>query len=403
MSTRLFISSALVGLSLSSFSQITITFNVDMTGQTIAMGGVHIAGQFVSAGSTSITEQWVPAAQGSQMTQVSGFIYRVQVSFSSNAAGNPLQFQFVRNDIWLGAEDYSEGNPGDPDAHIDQSCGRSDGTGGYNRFITIPTCDAQFNAVWNQCGTLTLSALPTLNVSPGATICPGQTTQLTAISNGTMLWEPSASLSCSSCPDPIASPIVSTLYIIKASIGGCYITETITILVDATRVNAGPDQNILPGATLQLQANGATSYLWQANPALSCTNCSSPVVSPTLTSSYVVSGTSVNGCHSSDTVSIFVSKPICEIIFFPTAFTPNNDNINDRFGPVFTSASVFGFKRMQVYNRWGELVFETRDPNDKWDGNFHGNVQAAGSYVYFAELDCKGIHTVLNGVVTLIR
>src|SRR5512141_1847776 len=91
-------------MAISSRSQIVITFNVDMTGQTIESGGVHIAGEFAMANAISITSDWQPNAPGSQLTKTSANIYSVQVTFSPAAAGKKLQFEFVRNDVWFGAQ-----------------------------------------------------------------------------------------------------------------------------------------------------------------------------------------------------------------------------------------------------------------------------------------------------------
>jgi gliding motility-associated-like protein len=385
------------------FSQITITFTVDMSGQFITPEGVHIAGQFAQDNAISITQNWQPGAAGSQLTLASGSLYKVQVTFPSSSAGKQLEFEFVRSNIWFGSEDYSEGNPGDLNAHLDNTCGVPDGSGGYNRIITIPACDAQFNAVWNYCGTLTALSPPSLTVSPDSQVCSGKSIQLSATSNGKVVWSPATGLSCSVCNNPLASPFGTTLYKVNSSIGTCSVIDSVLITVDISSVNAGPDQSIAPGASIQLNANGSSTYVWQPAAGLSCSDCSSPIASPTATTSYVVSGTSANGCKSSDTVTVFVSKSPCEGIFFPNAFTPDGDGINDKFGPLILNTMNYPFKLFRIYNRWGEIVFETKDYSQKWDGKFRHVDQPAGNYVYFLLLDCNGKSTVIKGNLTLLR
>src|SRR4030095_3753711 len=260
----------LFAISKASLSQITITFIVDMSGQSITPQGVHIAGQFALVNAISITQNWQPGAPGSQLTLVSSSTYSIQVVFPSSSAGKKLEFQFVRSNIWLGSEDYSEGNPGDPNAYLDNSCGVADGGGGFNRIITIPACGGQFTTLWNYCGTLSATSPPSLSVSSHSQICPGQSIQLSATSNGNVEWSPSTGLSCSLC-------------------------------------NMGTNT-------------------------------------------------------------------------------------------VFTSPVVF-----RIYNRWGELIFETKDVNDKWEGKLRALTQGSGSYVYYLWLYCNGKTIVMKGVVTLIR
>jgi gliding motility-associated-like protein len=392
-----------MAMTISCSSQITITFNVDMTGQTIEASGVHIAGQFAIVSAISITQDWEPSAAGSQLTKISSNIYSVQVTFPSSAAGKKLQFEFVRANVWSGYEDFSEGNPGDANAHIDNTCGVPDGGGGYNRMITIPTCGGLFDAVWNYCGVLTSSPVPTLTSSGDVMICSGQSAQLPATSNGSLLWSPTTGLSCTACDSPVASPTRTTTYTVIASLGICSVPANVVVTIDTSVVHTVPDQRIAGGETVQLNASGASSYSWQPSAGLSCTNCSSPVASPPDTTTYVVHGLSAVGCISSETVVVYVSKPPCEVIYFPSVFTPNGDNLNDTFGPLFTAPFASPIDIFRVYNRWGELVYETKDYTRRWDGNFHGVQQSAGTYIYYLQLNCKGHETVLKGVVTLVR
>ena len=374
-----------------------------MSGQTITPQGVHIAGQFAMVNTISITQDWQPGAAGSLLTLVSGSTYSIQVTFPASAAGKKLEFEFVRSDIWYGSEDYSEGNPGDVNAHIDNSCGVPDGGGGFNRIITIPSCGGQFTTMWNYCGTLSAVSPPSLTVSSNSQICPGGSVQLSATSNGNIEWAPSTGLSCTQCNSPLATPAATTLYNVKSTMGNCSATDSVLVTVDPNKVNAGADQHITPGSSTQLSATGSSTYTWQPTTGLSCSTCSSPIASPAITTSYVVSAASANGCNSSDTVIVFVSKSPCGDIFVPTAFTPNGDGTNDKFGPVSRSGLYPSSAIFRIYNRWGEVIFETKDLNRKWDGKIHGTTQATGNYVYFLSFDCNGKTTEVKGMMMLIR
>ena len=243
-------------------SQITVTFTVDMSGQRITPQGVHIAGQFALVNAISITQNWQPGAPGSQLTLVSGSTYSIQVTFQSSAAGKQLQFEFVRSDIWSGTEDYSEGNPGDANAYIDNSCGIPDGTGGFNRIITIPACGGQFTTVWNYCGTLSSLSPPSLTVSPNSQICHAASVQLSATSNGNVEWSPSTGLSCTHCNSPLATPAATTLYSVRSTVGDCSAIDSVLVTLDPSKANAGADQQITPGSSTQLGATGSGTYAW---------------------------------------------------------------------------------------------------------------------------------------------
>jgi gliding motility-associated-like protein len=89
-------------------------------------------------------------------------------------------------------------------------------------------------------------------------------------------------------------------------------------------------------------------------------------------------------------------------LFIPTSFSPNEDNLNDRFLPLgVSSAQEY---RLTIYNRWGVIVFKTEDVNQGWDGNYEGEEAQPGSYLYVLELlDFNGNKVVESGQVFLSR
>jgi gliding motility-associated-like protein len=93
------------------------------------------------------------------------------------------------------------------------------------------------------------------------------------------------------------------------------------------------------------------------------------------------------GCSGTDT--ILVKTKSCPIeIFFPNAFTPNKDGRNDTFRPItIANPILYEFK---IYNRWGQLVFETSDPKKGWDGTIGNAAQDSGSYVWFCTYQFQG-------------
>jgi gliding motility-associated-like protein len=90
---------------------------------------------------------------------------------------------------------------------------------------------------------------------------------------------------------------------------------------------------------------------------------------------------------------------IAQQVFLPNAFSPNGDGLNDHFAPI--SQFVLNNYLFQIFNRWGELIFEANEPGTGWDGTFKGVEQEGGVYIYV--LRAAEIEGVLKGTVTLVR
>ncbi len=107
------------------------------------------------------------------------------------------------------------------------------------------------------------------------------------------------------------------------------------------------------------------------------------------------------GCNDSAT-KILTVLDFCNIDV-PTAFTPNNDGLNDKFGPHNAlKAENYEFA---VYNRWGQLVFQSNNWKERWDGKVNGSVQSTGVYVWMLRYTHKDTKKAVfkKGTVTLIR
>jgi gliding motility-associated-like protein len=152
---------------------------------------------------------------------------------------------------------------------------------------------------------------PNVYAGPNVTICQGQTTQLQATGGTTYQWIGN-NLSCTTCPNPVASPTSTTTYMaIGTNQAGCSDTAQITVTVNvAPTVNVTPNQQtICQGASVNLQASGASTYYWTPSTGLSCNNCANPVASPAATTTYVLLGQALNGCQDTAHVTITLSIP----------------------------------------------------------------------------------------------
>ncbi len=191
---------------------------------------------------------------------------------------------------------------------------------------------------------------------------------------------------------------------------GCVQTTSLTVnQPQELIVDLGADVTIKLGDSIRLEALTSypvESYTWRGAEGLSCYDCLSPFARPVNSSTYTVTVIDRNGCTDSDQITVFVDRR--RNVYFPTAFSPNDDGVNDRFYP-FTANNVNVVKSFLVFNRWGEAMFELYNfqPNDPaygWDGTHRSKPLNPGVYVYVAEVEfIDGEVVIYKGDVTLIR
>jgi gliding motility-associated-like protein len=142
------------------------------------------------------------------------------------------------------------------------------------------------------------------------------------------------------------------------------------------------------------------SFDWQPAINLSSNSIKTPTFTGTTDTKYTIQITDNNGCVTTDTMQVLVMKS--NGLFIPNAFTPNNNGLNDIFKPLLTGANKLN--RFSIYNRYGELIFSSKQANDGWDGTYKGELVPSGVYIWmvkYIEISNKPI--VEKGTVTLIR
>lgn len=240
-------------------------------------------------------------------------------------------------------------------------------------------------------------------VAPVVSACPGARVTLSASGGSNYLWIDADGAVVFTVPAPSISPDQSTSYQVVVYDGQCRDTASVQVNVsDAPLVSAGSDVSIKLGAQAGLNASGAASYIWLPDTELSCADCPAPFANPSETTTYTVVGTDLNGCSATSTVTVNVLQP-CPF-YIPNVFNPENEtgDRNDRFGILGSQIAPQGFL-LRIYSRWGELVFESRDPENLWDGVYNGRSLQAGVYVYQLEMNtCDGLIKT-NGNITLVR
>jgi len=183
---------------------------------------------------------------------------------------------------------------------------------------------------------------------------------------------------------------------------GCSAFDSSNITVNPTPVvSAGSDIITCLGFTVQLNATGASTYVWSPSIGLDNPASKNPIANIDSTTTYIVLGTDSNGCYASDTVKITVGASGVAVFAVPNAFTPNNDGVNDCFGiRRWGGVTVVEF---DIFNRWGELIFSTKNPSDCWDGTFKGKLQPTGGYPYIIKAKTPCGDVTRKGIVILAR
>lgn len=242
-------------------------------------------------------------------------------------------------------------------------------------------------------------------------ICPGASIRINNNGSfpGTYSWSPQTWLiEDINTSNPLAKPEDSIQYVASVINGlGCTDRDTVNIkiadkLPDFAAV-ADPDL-IAEGLSSQLLVtpNDGYSFEWTPPGSLNDPHVHDPVASPHETTTYTVFIQNEFGCHDTASVTVRVIS-LCDepYIFIPTAFTPNNDKVNNEIRvhgiPIFDM-------RLEIYDRWGQKVFESTNPELGWNGTYKGSELPADVYGYQLTVRCiNGKSYYKKGNISLLR
>ena len=199
-----------------------------------------------------------------------------------------------------------------------------------------------------------------------------------------------------------SSGVYSIRLLLKTSSNCLNDSITKTLNLAQLDIHASPDQTIFEGQTTQLNVTGnGKSFSWYPPTWLSNPDIQNPKVTPEQYITYFVTATDDLGCSDIDSVHIVVKT--YDDIYIPSAFTPNDDGLNDTFKP--TVGLQFNLVNFSVYNRWGQLVFSTSQKGKGWDGKLNNHLQASDIYVWSIKAVTKQGKKQINktGTVILIR
>jgi gliding motility-associated-like protein len=273
----------------------------------------------------------------------------------------------------------------------------------YSVIGSVGKCFAQSSQ------TIRVAPYPVSNAGEDVVICYGKTAQLNAVIDGeNFTWSPTNSLINVNTLTPVAGPAETTSYILRVTNNsGCLKPVNDTVVVNVIpKVNAfaGNDTSVVIHQPLQLNATGGEFYEWSPPMYLNNAFISNPVAtfpSGLDTMVYHVKVSTEQGCLSTDSIKIYLFETNPSI-FIPTAFTPNGDGLNDVLRPTLAGMQKFNY--FNVYNRWGQLLFNTSQQGIGWNGMYNGKKQSSGTYIYTASaVDFTGKNYFIKGSFVLIR
>ncbi len=230
-----------------------------------------------------------------------------------------------------------------------------------------------------------------------AALCAGATLQLSASGNfASYLWQDNST-------GPVYTVSVAGSYSVTATTAeGCTAADGIAVsyFPDISVVLSG--DNYLCDTILLSVDDIYAGYLWS-------TGETATSILVTEVGVYAITVTDANGCTGSDTIPVFDcnnQRPSeCQNQYaLPNAFTPNGDGTNDEFRVLRNNGTPKSkFLSFKVFNRWGEMMFETNNENTGWDGKFKGREVPMGVSTYTFQYVCDNQSIMHSGTVTLIR
>ena len=285
----------------------------------------------------------------------------------------------------------------------------------YNYVLTANGCSN------SQSITVVVNPSATMSSSLTGTVCSGRLykyTPLSATAGTTYAWSRAAVTGITNTAATGTGSISETLtnstqapinvtYVYTLTANGCTNTQNLVVTVNPTPAKLiitadGPtvfckEESVV----LRFNPTNTGTYQWYQDgvPVSGATATNTTVYTA---GSFTAIVTNAYGCASDPSTAMLVEVP-CEIgISLPDIFTPNGDGSNDKIKPIVPGIHTFSFFR--VYNRWGNLVFESTDPDAAWDGSYKGEMQPQDSYSYVIEgYNFRNELIRKQGTITLVR
>ncbi len=261
----------------------------------------------------------------------------------------------------------------------------------YSVEVTVNNCSASDTIA------VTYSQFSGINLADSVTLCAGDILRLDVFESGASYnWQDGSTNS-------FFDVTVSGLYWVEVTVGNCSVTDSI-IVVQGEPVVIVIDSvfDVIAGSEIVLEPEvitgaGNATYAWAPPDGLSCTDCLNPITTPQKEIQYTLTISNRDSCSAIKVITILIRQAD---LFIPSAFSPNGDGFNDQFEVLTSDVTALDF---YIFNRWGELVFESHHPNIGWDGTFKDEPAPVGVYAFYAGGIIGGKKVEKRGSVTLVR
>jgi len=234
-------------------------------------------------------------------------------------------------------------------------------------------------------------------------VCPGEQVFMSASGAQSYAWNPQNVTPATSNFSEVSTTVAVTTNFIVTGIDAYGCVDTASVLIETYPlpfVQTNADVFAILGEVVQLDAiaSGPGTFVWSPTEYLSCVVCQDPLAQPDRNYLYTVTFTDTNGCTAAD----FVRIKYDPLIYVPNAFTPDGNSINAEFFALGVNIDDF---KMEVYNRWGELIYTGDAQSKSWDGTYKNLPCPDGVYVwkiYYSDLFTEDSYTIA-GHVSLLR
>ena len=264
---------------------------------------------------------------------------------------------------------------------------------------------------------VTVNIVPVLIITNPAVVCRPLKIDLTdpAITAGSTAgsqityWLNNLATSPLTLPSTVGT---NGTYYIKSTLGGCSTIQSVTVTINPRAVaDFTPSKNEVSNFNTAVnftnQSSDATNYSWTFGDGSGTVQTNPNHIFPdTIASTYDVTLVANNIYDCPDTLVKTITVYEDLLLFVPNTFTPDDDKFNQIFKPVITAGFLTENYNFIVFNRWGEIVFETKDTKEGWDGTtVKGELSQEGTYtwqIYITESRYAKTK-ILTGHVTIMR
>ncbi len=280
------------------------------------------------------------------------------------------------------------------------------GTPNVSPTVTTTYTLTATNGICSETASVTITIEDANLIATGGTICEGESAVLSAVGSpvgGTYTWTDWQGNNIGMGENIQVNPFGDASYLVTYSVGNC--SESMVVEVDVLS-NPGIDistsqPNIVVGESTTLVVENAptgSTFVWTSSNGDQPNGAESVDVNPTVETTYTVEVTTPEGCVYYASITVGVSNLDFDI---PNIFTPNGDDLNDRFYIVNANLNL-DIIEFKVFDRWGQVIHD--NPGTPWDGTFNGKEMPSDIYVYIFRIqNADGSEELMKGDVALMR